>query len=297
MVTPRNRYNLTRNIPSEVKRAVRQKSKFGCVNCRSAIYEYEHINPSYSEAKIHDPDAICLLCGCCHSAVTRGHISKETILRKYIDVQSNPEIKRPFGDIDVAGDGFSVHIGNNKFINSCSIISLDNIDILRLDPPEDDGGPPLLSGIFFDHVGREIFRIERNVWHGPADAWDMDIVGNKIRIRTQRRKLALEVTLLPPSSIVINHVDMNFHDMNVYIDKEFRITRNEYNARRTTIFSNFMVRDSSSCIHLMTDEYVDSIKSEGLYHAFSDGKRVLIGRGAKEASVGSFSIRTEPLVL
>lgn len=274
---------------------MRQRSKFGCVNCRSAIYEYEHIQPVFAEAKTHDPDFICLLCGRCHGLVTKRHLSKETVLKKYRITERDPHIKRPFGEIDIQENGFSIYMGNNLFLNSSSIISIDDIDILRLDPPEDDGGPPLLSGVFFDHNGKEIFRIEKNVWHGPLDAWDMDIVGNKITIRTQKRKIGLEILLQPPNSIIINRVEMNFMDINILIDDAIKITREEYNMKRTTTISKYTISGSSSCVHLKTKEYVKINTEKITYHAQRDGERLFLGRGAQSVKVGSYSSQSEPL--
>ena len=60
----KNDHGLSRHIPEDVKREVRQRSRFGCVipGCRRAFYEYEHIEPEFKDAKSHDPAAICLVC-------------------------------------------------------------------------------------------------------------------------------------------------------------------------------------------------------------------------------------------
>lgn len=74
-----NQYGLARHIPTEVKRAVRQRCRFGCVVCGMGVYDYEHVDPEFKYAKEHDPDRIALLCPSCHAKVTRGQWSKDKI--------------------------------------------------------------------------------------------------------------------------------------------------------------------------------------------------------------------------
>ena len=56
----KNRFGLSRYIPEDIKRLVRQNSKFGCVvpGCRISFYEYEHILPEFKDARAHDPEKI-----------------------------------------------------------------------------------------------------------------------------------------------------------------------------------------------------------------------------------------------
>ena len=59
----RNQYGLTRTIPEDIKRQVRQACGFGCVCCGLAIATYEHIDPEFHFAESHDPDKMAYLCG------------------------------------------------------------------------------------------------------------------------------------------------------------------------------------------------------------------------------------------
>ena len=78
-----NQYGLSIKRPAGVERQVRKNSKFGCVVCRSAFYQYEHIDPVFADAREHNPDHMCLLCGGCHHKVTIGHLSKSSVARHY----------------------------------------------------------------------------------------------------------------------------------------------------------------------------------------------------------------------
>ena len=60
-----NRFGLGRDIPGTTKRIVRQRCGFGCVVCGAAFYQYEHVDPAFADARVHDPEKICLLCGGC----------------------------------------------------------------------------------------------------------------------------------------------------------------------------------------------------------------------------------------
>lgn len=97
-----NKYGLSRYIPAEVRREVRQRSKFGCVLCRCGFYQYEHIDPTFEDATEHDPDYICCLCGACHDLITRGHFSKEAIKLAYRKVQDSAleKVSPPIGPLD-----------------------------------------------------------------------------------------------------------------------------------------------------------------------------------------------------
>ena len=74
-----NKYDLSRTIDADIRRQIRQACGFGCCVCGNAITEYEHVDPPFEEAKIHDPQHITLLCTGCHGKVTRKFWSKDKI--------------------------------------------------------------------------------------------------------------------------------------------------------------------------------------------------------------------------
>lgn len=203
-----NDHGLSRYIPTDVSREIRQKSKFGCVICRNAIYQYEHIDPEFKDAHKHDPDKICLLCGGCHDKVSRGRISKETVLNKYKEIQNNNSIQKPFESLDLRSRQLKVSIGSNVFEYTPCIFEIDGRKILSISPGEDQTGFPLIDGIFFDENGKEIFRISNNIWEGPLDLWDIEIQGKTTTIKSVPKKVALEFEIDPPDHISITKIDM-----------------------------------------------------------------------------------------
>lgn len=108
-----NKHGLPRDIPDPIKREIRQRSKFGCVICRAGIFDYEHIDPEYSDAKTHNPDDICCICTACHAKVTRSHFSKAYVRKKYSEVATanDTEIPPPFDDLDFHDGKAELKIG------------------------------------------------------------------------------------------------------------------------------------------------------------------------------------------
>jgi len=210
MVT--NQFGLSRHIPENIKQEVRRRSKFGCVNCRCAIYQYEHIEPEFREAKKHNPDNMCLLCGHCHDKVTRGILSKETIKKQYRFVQESDDIKRPFDEFDLNHHNINITLGSCVFYLAKKLIVLNGIDVLTIEPPEQGSHFPVLSGYFTDELGNELFRIDRNEWVGSTDAWDFTIQGREITIQADKNRVALQLEVIPPHTIKIIQLDLRIGD-------------------------------------------------------------------------------------
>lgn len=203
-----NKHGLSRYISADVQREVRSRSKFGCVICRSAIYQYEHITPTFSDAIKHNSDDICLLCGLCHDKVTKGHIAKETVRRAYEKVQRESNIKRPFDEFCLDSHQLTVVLGSSIFHDAKTLVEVDGKTVLAIEPPEGGASFPTISGEFSNEAGQEIFRIEKNLWSGRPDAWDMKVQGNTIEIRSAPSKVALKLRVKPPNSVVVEHLDM-----------------------------------------------------------------------------------------
>ncbi|MEF8770965.1 hypothetical protein [Candidatus Accumulibacter contiguus] len=203
-----NRFGLQRHIPENIALEVRRRSKFGCVMCRCAIYQYEHIDPEYADAEAHEPDKICLLCGGCHDRVTRGRLSKETVKARYLEVQRSNEIHRPFEDLDLSAQNICVEMGTAVFEYARHLLRINGHDLLSITPPKNGSAFPTLNGVFCDHTGREIFRITDNIWEGPNDAWDIRVIGTEVTVKSEGNRIALAFRITPPDKIAIGHLNM-----------------------------------------------------------------------------------------
>ena len=147
-----NRLGLPRDIPDDVKRAVRQRCGFGCVVCGLAIVEYAHIDPEFPDAKRHDPAAIALLCPQCHAKVTTGMWSVELVKR----AMASPKciqvgFAREF--LDLLGGSPQLEFGGVVLQNCPVPIEVGGQPLFQVRAPEAAGQPFRLSGIFTDSAG------------------------------------------------------------------------------------------------------------------------------------------------
>ena len=206
-MTSWNKYGLTRNIPEPVKREVRQACGFGCVICGASIYEYEHVEPLFAEAKEHDPTKITLLCSQCHSKVTRGMLSKETVLR----AMSNPKCKqRGFASelFDIGKQHPAITFGGVRF-EGCPIpIQVHEFPVFEIKEAEEPEGPFRLSANFFNGNGEQSLTITDNEWRAFNGNWDINVVGKSITVWDTLRQVSLRLATDPPNGITVEKINM-----------------------------------------------------------------------------------------
>lgn len=204
-----NKHGLTRDIPADVARAVRQRDGFGCVLCGSAVYTYEHVDPPFSEAKVHDPTCIALLCAGCHDRVTRGLLSKATVM----SATQHPKCRETgfsFGPFDLGSMHPQIRIGPVTARSVKTVIRAVGDDIIKIEPPEAAGGPFRLTARLSNQAGTEIFRIDKNEWATPTSNWDVQVKGARITVHNAPGDVALVLRAEPPVAIVVERLDM-FH--------------------------------------------------------------------------------------
>ncbi|RZK52310.1 MAG: HNH endonuclease [Pedobacter sp.] len=213
-----NKYGLSRDIPSAVKREIRQNSGFGCVICGLGIWEYEHIDPEFTECTVHDPEKMTLLCPQCHSKKTKGFIDKGTILA----AMKNPKaMQKGFSNefFTLGNNQPVIFFGSNSFQDCDILLRVDNINIIQVFQPELPGGPFRFSGVFFDKNGKKTLEIDMNEWKAYSDNWDVDITGSLITIREKIGKISLSIKAMPPNSILIERLDMTINSHNIICEK------------------------------------------------------------------------------
>jgi len=211
-MTSMNQFGLSRNIPNNIKREVRQKCGFGCVVCGSAIYQYHHFDPPFREAKEHNPNGITLLCGKCHDFFTKS-IWSDNKLKHYNNNPKSLDRGFSFGLFDIGHTPPTIKFGPNTFINTSEIINIYGIPILEIDPSEVQSGPFRISGLFYNDIGEKIFQIEENEWKGLINNWDIEQTGNSLIIRRDQRKIALEIITNPQKELIVSKINMVFQDV------------------------------------------------------------------------------------
>jgi hypothetical protein len=205
----KNRHGLSRNIPAEVKRTIRQRSGFGCVICGFAICHYEHVDPEFLDAREHNADCMTLLCGRCNDKKRRGILSKEAVKRAML----NPKCLQEgftFDTFDVGTSLPTIQFSDSTWTANKAFVLLriNGTDLVRFEPPEEEGSPFLLSAQFYNYKGKRIFWIERNEWFGDSSNWDIETIGQVITIRRAAREYELEIRNIPNERLIINKVNM-----------------------------------------------------------------------------------------
>ena len=214
-----NKHGLSRDIPAEVQRAVRQRCGFGCAVCGCAIYQYEHVDPPFADATSHDPNTIALLCGGCHDRVTRGLLSKDSVksaLRNPKALQSGFS----FGPFDVGSERPDVYVGAFHAINVPVVIRAMGQPLLSVAEPEQAGGPFRLSAYLADRTGKEILSVQDNEWRTAIGNWDAEVVGRRITLRRGPGDITLRLRTDPPHTLTIERLDMFHQGAHILCDEQ-----------------------------------------------------------------------------
>lgn len=207
----KNQYGLSRNIKPKIKELIRKQCGFGCVICGMSIYEYEHIDPEFKDAREHDPEKMTLLCGSCHLRITKGFWSKD----KVKEARSNPYcLQKGFSNdfFDVGVGVFGVSIGRIYYTKNASggLLQIDGQTVLSL--KKEDSEPPKLSGVFCNNKGDIIFKIQDNEWIGNIKTWDIESIGKRLIIKDRKDRIMLQIKVNPPHIIAIEIVNLLYRN-------------------------------------------------------------------------------------
>lgn len=218
MTQSENKYGLKRYIPVDIKREIRKRCGFGCVRCGFGWYDYEHFNPDYYDAKEHNPDGMTLLCMSCNQKRNRGTLSRETVMV----ANKNPKcLQEGFTkeSFDYGSNLIEVRFASNTFIDCENIICIDDLPILSIKNPIEEGDTFLMSGIFFNSEGEKSFEIKDNEWFGEIDNWDIECIGKKIIIKENEKDITLIIRQEPPNLFVIEKINMLFNNTRIIGDE------------------------------------------------------------------------------
>lgn len=215
----RNKFGLTRNIPSAIRREVRQRCGFGCVICGLSLYDYEHFEPDFKDAEKHNPNGITLLCMQCNQKRNRKVLSVETVST----ANANPKcLQQGFANeaFDFGSKSIKVKFAGVTFTRCDHLIVVAGIPVLSIKDPELEHEPYILSGRFCDHAGKATLEIEENVWSVGAGCWDVECEGPKITIRKGSGDIVLVLKSEPPDKLVIERINMKFEGVYFKGDKD-----------------------------------------------------------------------------
>lgn len=202
-----NKYGLSRYIPSEVAREVRQACGFGCIECGKSLVQYEHIDPEFHMATEHEADNIALLCGSCHDYVTRKVWSKERIKRARLAPYCLRE-GFSWGELDLGLEPPVLHFAGS-IITNCEIpIRVKDIPLISIKGSEASGLPFRLTANFCDSNGIPVLNIKDNIWQTSSHSWDVELKAGRMVIRQQDGGQILALHTIPPNRLEIERLEM-----------------------------------------------------------------------------------------
>lgn len=215
----KNKYGLSRDIPEEVKRSVRQRCGFGCAVCGSAIYVYHHFAPEFSEAESHNPSGIVLLCPGCHGDIDKGLLSEETVNHSALHpkCQESGEAKK---SLPLNSEGIIIKLGGNAIIGTPIIFRIFGRILLKADAPESEDGPCRLTGYFYDNKEKETCIIINNELILKNNAWDITWVSNKVMIRNEYKKIVFQAQFYLPKLFHIERLNMVYKGWRTTVDND-----------------------------------------------------------------------------
>ena len=227
----RNRFGLSRDIPAAISKQVRRRCKFGCVVCGLAIRTYEHIDPPFSDARVHDPTKITLLCGHHQLESSKGLLSKKSIQ----EFDANPMgSRRGYVDsiFDLGGKIPSLVLGANKLnLKPSQVFSINGLPILKIERPERRSRKWCLSGIFYGEKIQILCYIDRNELRLLAHNYDIVQIAKRFCISNIKGDRIFELKINPPDELIVKFMKLVLDGDEVIVDGN---TVTFTNAAKTT---------------------------------------------------------------
>jgi plasmid stability protein len=176
--------------------------------CGLSLYQYDHIDPPWANAREHRPEAICLLCPNHHERKNKGLLSIEEITAAY----AAPKAKRAGYSHDpefrVCRRPLKIRLGNVVFDDPTKVLRVAGEVLLEVADLED--GHLALNGRFYDCNSRLLLEIYQNEWRCLAGNWDVEHVGTGFVIREMATYLSLRVVAESAHSVTFDNIAMEY---------------------------------------------------------------------------------------
>jgi hypothetical protein len=207
-----NRYGLRRAIPEEIKRMVRKRCGFGCVLCGASITHYDHIDPPFKDAQVHEATGIALVCPKHHDWVTRGYLSREKVLKASLNPFCN-QAGYAHSELELGPSyPFLVFAGSTIWNVPIPVI-VRGEPLFQIKGPEEPRGPISLCANFHNSEGWPSLEIVHNEWRAYARNWDVDVEGGAVTIRDGPRHVSLRLVLSHFGGVIVEQLDMRIKDL------------------------------------------------------------------------------------
>jgi hypothetical protein len=181
---------LSRDIPSAIKRRLRQESGFGCCVCGHPFIEYHHIVP-FTEIESHDSREMMVLCPNHHQECTVGALDRNS---QYI-AKGNPfNIARGFanGQFVNAAKVIAAYLGGNIMFGTGCKLMVGDEPLLAI--RSDEKGRLLLTVMLYSSSDELLLSIRDNEWMtGDPFPWDFEFGINTLCLRNASRNINLNI--------------------------------------------------------------------------------------------------------
>lgn len=154
---------ISRNIPAEVRRYLRQEVNYGCPldSCGSPFLSYHHFNPPWHEENHHNPNGMIALCLHHHKAADNGAYTCDQLKK----LKSNPHLSNDdilIGNIAWKRESILFDIGGNYYLGPSEIYLRKSEKLIWLE--FDDHKHMMINFDVKDKEGNLIFSMRNNDW-------------------------------------------------------------------------------------------------------------------------------------
>ncbi|SIO96707.1 HNH endonuclease [Vibrio spartinae] len=215
----KNKFGLSRYIPTDIRKKIRRDAGFGCVVCGCVLIEYEHIEPEFKDASEHNPDNMTILCPICHDRVTKKIISKRDVWA----AKRNPKgLQQGYVNdlIFPNTDELEFLLGSVQVINVGIIISIYGKPLFWFESSENNEEPFTICCIFYGVGGEPIAYINRNEYIALIKKQDIVSVASRLTISDDKYGCILGMSREGGSPIHITELYMQYNKIKVMINNE-----------------------------------------------------------------------------
>lgn len=215
----KNKYGLSRYIPTQIREAIRRNAGFGCVFCGCVLVEYEHIEPGFNNAEEHDPEKMTILCPMCHDKVTKKILSKKQVWA----AKEHPKgLEQGYVNdmLFSKSDGLEFLLGNMSTTNMGIAISLYGKPLFWFEESKNEDEPYTICCIFYGRDGSPIAYVNRNEYIALVRTQDIVSIGTRLTISDKKNGCILEITREGGDPLHIKKLYTQLYGMQLMIKDE-----------------------------------------------------------------------------
>ncbi|MBO3089667.1 hypothetical protein [Cellulomonas dongxiuzhuiae] len=292
-----------RDPPDDVKRLVRQRCGFGCVECGAPIYHYDHMF-DFAEVRRHRPEEITLLCPNRHDEKSRGRLPLELVQQwNASPFNARAKMSKPH-PLHYFGNACEFVLGSNTVFNRMGegnalfrALTIDGRPLLGF---RFEQGRLLLNLAIYDHKDQPLFLVEDGELTYRTDQWDIEWVGQTLTVRNGRRKPIVEIRFAVPDQVIVRRARFRMNGIEYCIEPTFAVLTN-----RGDIHVDVHLEDVWSAVSMGDDaqsagpaalvltelnrSVPPSVREENVKHARREAASYLRARNLGDGPAGSGS--------